>query len=66
MVQWLRFNVSTAGGTGSIPFGELRPHMPRGAAKKGKNNIVAHVKERDFVHTWSLYYRQGERKLRGN
>ena len=29
-------------------------------------NIVACMKRRDFVHTWSIFYRRGERKLVGN
>ncbi|KAJ8798275.1 hypothetical protein J1605_001400 [Eschrichtius robustus] len=47
-VQWLRLHASIAGGTGSIPGRELRPHMPHDTGKKFKNKIKIEL-EQDWV-----------------
>ena len=54
MVQWLR-SASSARGTGSIPFGELKSQMLPGMAKKKKNLRIfpGHVNEKSLARNMS-------------
>ena len=47
--QWLRLHASTAGSMGSVPFRELRSHMPWSMAKK-KRKCQLHCRPAVCVH----------------
>ena len=51
MVQWLRLCASSAGGTGSIPAGELKSQMLHGMVKKKKELGIfpGHVSAKSLV-----------------
>ena len=57
-VQWLRFQASTAGGTGSIPAQELRAHKGFPGGSDGKESATRQ-KTLGLIPEWGRSFGEG-------